>query len=224
MRSARGSQLASIGSPLLARARLVVASLAVVSLAFATAALAAVGPPAPSGNADEPVGSPPGEPGALVLAADADDDEEAAEAAPIDAPILRSVPLVLTRDPFESVRPEPPPSEEINGPPAPTPPTDPTDPSSPGTGPQPPPVGNGTSQDRCVEQGELVCDGRVVTVQSTTSDSAVVRIGDTTYDVTVGQTVADNVTLTDIDASGCAILRFGDQLVRACPGSPGTLK
>lgn len=226
----RPERLQTIGGRALARSRTLVGTLTVTALVLAAVALSFVDAPGSVASDDLAVPAAlPESPSALAAASD--EDAEDVEAQPITTPVLRTVEVVVSRDPFDPVRPEEDKGETAtgngNG-------TDPTTPPANGTGAPPPagngtgappPTGNGTSADRCVEQGELVCDGQVVTVPSTTPSSATVIIGEATYpDVSVGATFAANVTLTAIDESGCAILRFGAQLVRVCPGTAGTLK
>lgn len=126
---------------------------------------------------------------------------------------LQTVEVSLSRDPFDPVRPQKE-DEEAGG----------TGDGAGGNGTSPPPDGNGTSEGRCVEQGELVCDGQVVEVEATTTSGATISVGGVSYSVAVGERFADDFVLTDVDASGCAVLEYLGRALRACPGGSGTLK
>jgi hypothetical protein len=94
--------------------------------------------------------------------------------------------VFLSRDPFARVIPEPaapapaPGESPVPG----TDPGDPTDPTDPGELPS-------TNGEECVQNAELVCNGRVVTVIDIFTDddgtlTAVIRVNDTLYEVVEG--------------------------------------
>lgn len=109
--------------------------------------------------------------------------------------------VFLARDPFEPVRPAP---GEPSPPPGATP--------SPGV-----PPGEG-----CVGNGEVVCDGMVVSLVDVFVDedgrpAAVIQVNTTLYTVHEGDVFADNFRVLAIDPP-CVTLMFGDDTFTLCEG------
>jgi hypothetical protein len=133
--------------------------------------------------------------------------------------------IFLSRDPFEPVVPEDVPTasdgaatpvsdsgnttdpDDDNGA------TEPTD--SDATDPDP--AGSG-----CTRQGEVVCDGRVVSLVDVTTDAdgesvAAVQVDTTIYEVVPGQTFAGSFQLRAIDGQ-CVSMLHGDDGFQLCTG------
>ena len=138
---------------------------------------------------------------------------------------LAVVDVILVRDPFDPVVPEPeeaptddpeaPADPDDPGAPAPTDPTDPADPN--GDAPVPP------GEPRCVGERELVCGGQVVTLEEITNDAdgrpvAVIQVDDFRYVVRPGEPFATGLELVSIE-DGYVRIIFGDQVYRLLLGS-----
>lgn len=113
--------------------------------------------------------------------------------------------VFLARDPFEPVR-EPPAS------PQPSPPANGDDPS----GDAPPPPERG-----CEQRGEVVCNGRVVSlldvVQRDGDALIIVQVGDVVHEVRRGETFANNFVALQIE-EGCVRFLHSDEQFRLCVG------
>ncbi|MFP4148935.1 MAG: hypothetical protein ACLFUG_05220 [Nitriliruptoraceae bacterium] len=203
-----------------------VALLVVLALGGVVTTAAAVDDPASSAGSETETGAVAAPDMVPAATDDASEEEERAPEETAAELALRTVEVSISRDPFDPVRPE---AVDEDGDGAddrePADPDDPSDPADPADPDDPaPPDGDGTSADRCVDQGELVCDGEVVTVVATTATGATVTVGSLTYEVEVGERFGNGFTLVSIDGDGCAVLGFGSQLVRGCPGSAASLK
>jgi hypothetical protein len=167
----------------------------------------------------------------VVAAADLSDvvpaaEEAVAEEAVADAEELLALPLVtyevfLSRDPFQPVVPEVTPVAEGGDAEGETDGSgDDTDGSSGGEDTN---GGGSTDPDApaCTTQGEIVCDGRVISlIDVTTVDGqpvAVIQVDTTVYEVTVGQTFAGSFLVRSIDGTTVTLL-YGDEGIRLLPG------
>jgi|GEM_PF-3740229 len=227
-RASSAGRLTALSGAFAARTRLLVTAL-VVTAVGALAGTAFLTPPPADETTQVLSATEPAEP-VTVPATSADEDrddtgDDADAANDVALSALRTIEVHVERDPFEPVRPER--TVEDRDPSDPADPADPADPSAPDDDddrPVPPPAGNGTTDGQCVDQGELVCGGQVVEVQSTTDSTATITVGGTSYTVNVGERFAEDFILTNIDATGCAIIDYRGQSVRGCPGAPGALK
>ena len=165
----------------------------------------------------------------IAPAADAgDEDDSDVEATDADVAVLRTFEIVLARDPFAPVvpedLPEPPSNNSNNSTPTPSPsdpaaPSDPADPSDPNNSTDP---SNNDDPDRqCTGQEELICNGRVVTldsIQGTGDDQrALIQVDDIVYSVQPGDRFASSFELLRIDGD-CAVFAYGDEVQRLCTG------
>lgn len=133
---------------------------------------------------------------------------------------LAVVEVILVRDPFEPVVPEP----EATTSPAPSAPGDPDDPESP-VSPNDPAPGDPDDTDtnspgtpRCSGERELVCNGQVVTLEEITSDAdgrqvAVIQVNDFRYVVRPGEPFGTGLELVSLE-DGFVLVIFGDQVYR----------
>lgn len=131
--------------------------------------------------------------------------------------------LLLTRDPFEPVRPEP--EEDPSEPSDPSAPSDPSDPSRP-VDPSDPsrpvdpsdPTRPVDPSDPCQPSGDvMVCEGTPVRTLEVLISRARIQVGDVIYEPTLSQVFANDFRLTDIQ-SGCAVITYdGRQTFRQCP-------
>lgn len=139
---------------------------------------------------------------------------------------------VLSRDPFESIRPEPEPEPDPDPGPGPDP-SDPSDPGQPGDPSDPgqpgdpsDPVQPGDPSARCrVSGNEAVCDGVVVTLTELRGNEATVQVDATRFEVEVGMTFASSFELRSVTTS-CATVRYlylgGTEDVTLCLGGAGS--
>lgn len=122
-----------------------------------------------------------------------------------DAPEVpvATVQLLLSRDPFASVRP----AVIVD---------DPTDGQTDGGGTD---GGGGTTipDDPCTGSGEVVCDGQVVALVDVDATTAVVRVDGVVYTVAEGMTFATSYRVVTIDGS-CVTLLYGDDVFTLCEG------
>lgn len=134
---------------------------------------------------------------------------------------------VLSRDPFESIRPEEPtpdPSDpaDPSTPADPSQPGTPTDPSQPGT-PTDPSTPGGDPSAICRVGDEAVCAGIVLTLVEADDAKALIRVGETVYEVEVGDRFAERFVVLGF-GGGCVDLLYdhdGDvERFRLCP--PGS--
>jgi hypothetical protein len=167
----------------------------------------------------------------VVAAADLSDvvpaaEEAVAEEAVADAEELLALPLVtyevfLSRDPFQPVVPEVTPvadGGDAEGE------TDGSGDDTDGAGGGEDTNGGGSTDPdapACTTQGEIVCDGRVISlIDVTTVDGqpvAVIQVDTTVYEVTVGQTFAGSFLVRSIDGTTVTLL-YGDEGIRLLPG------
>ena len=154
-----------------------------------------------------------------------DEDESDVEAINADLAVLRTFEIVLARDPFAPVVPEdlpaPPSNDDNNDNAAPIPPT-PTDPSLPTAPSNSTDPSNNDRPDReCVGQEELICNGKVVTldsIQGTGDDQrALIQVDIIVYSVQPGDRFASSFELLRIDGD-CAVLAYGDDVQQLCIG------
>ncbi len=160
----------------------------------------------------------------VLAAEDSDDDATEDEDAGADAvqPLpVSTLSVAIARDPFDPVRPEPPPDAvadpddptdpaDPTDPTDPVDPTDPTDPTDPGDPPAPPPPDDpDPANGRCQVDDVAVCNGTVVSVLDTGVDSAVFDVDGTTHTVAVGDTFAAQFRLLQV-SGGCARVQHGD--------------
>jgi hypothetical protein len=145
--------------------------------------------------------------------------------------------VFLSRDPFDPVvEPEqevvPVDGTDPNAPPADpnAPPADPNappaDPNAPPADPNAPPLEPGVpvlvpGEPACSGTGEVVCAGQVVTLMDVVSTGeepiAIIQIGATVYEVTVGMRFAEGFVARSIDGS-CVSLLYGDEAFQLCEG------
>ena len=153
-----------------------------------------------------------------------DEDESDVEAVDEEVAVLRTFEIVLSRDPFAPVVPEDqpdPPSNDNNNDaaPAPTDPTDPSDPADPGNSTDP--TNNDDPDRKCIGQEELICEGKVVTldsIQGTGDDQrALIQVDDIVYSVQPGDRFASSFELLRIDGE-CVVVAYGDEVQRLCLG------
>lgn len=201
-------------------------------------------------TADGAVDDPPLSGDAIVLAVE--DDEASTDAGADDAvdadadadaeAVLAEVEVTyeafLNRDPFESVRPEPPADATDGG-------TGDGGTGDGGTGDG----GTGTDgtgdggtgdgdtgdggagdggtgagdDDGCRTNGEAVCDGKVITLLEIDTDGdrplAIIQVDEVVYSVAVGDRFADDFRLTSLQLTPpCVTLMYGDEVFELCVG------
>lgn len=157
-----------------------------------------------------------------------EDDAEAGEDQAADSLTLEDLPgitfeLVITRDPFEPVRPEPvsngnddaangdgtaPNGNDVDG--------NGNDTAPNGDNGRPPP--DPAPGDPCQPDGDLFdCEGNVLRVLEVSEDGARVQVGDVVYEPQVGQAFAQVFVLGSV-RGGCAAITYdGRQTFQACP-------
>ena len=159
-------------------------------------------------------------------AADAgDEDDSDGETTNAEVAVLRTFEIVLARDPFAPVvpedLPEPPSNENNNSAPTPSDPAAPApaDPSDPGNSTDP--SNNDRPDQQCTGQEELICNGRVVTLESIQGSGddkrALIQVDVIVYSVQPGDRFASSFELLRIDGD-CAVLAYGDEVQRLCTG------
>lgn len=169
----------------------------------------------------------------VVAAADLTDAVPAAEEAVAEETVtegedLLALPLVtyevfLSRDPFQPVVPEATPVAEGGDTDGDTDGSGDGDTDGAGGGEDTGSGGGSTDPDApaCTTQGEIVCDGRVISLIDVTSVDgqpvAVIQVDTTVYEVTVGQTFADSFLVRSIDGTTVTLL-YGDEGIRLLPG------
>ena len=134
----------------------------------------------------------------LVLAQGEDEDEDEGEVAQLET-VEVTYDFFLARDPFESIMPEPPPTDPAD-------PDDPTDPDEPTDPSDPVDPDNGV----CQTNQEAVCDGRVVALLDVKEDQATIEVDGTAYVVAPGQSFATNFLLMGFAEGDCVDVLYMD--------------
>lgn len=143
-----------------------------------------------------------------------EDPEEPAEPEEPQPPVTVTYELLITRDPFAPVRPEPEPDEDEDADE-----TDPTDSDEdPANGEEAEDVEDGEELDNLGTPADLS-----IVVLETTSDSAVIQVGDTVFDRDVGETFADGRYQLTAIVDGCARIRdnLSGSVRTICPTESG---
>ena len=183
----------------------------------------------PAGTVVPTDAEPGAEPDTEAAAVDEESPSEELAAAPLEV-----VQVVLSRDPFQTIRPEVPdtvatdPGAPATDGTAPT--TEPVVDAAPGTdGAAPTPVpapegGSGADGQACRTDGEVVCDGVVVSIVETLEPpAAVIEVDGVRYVAVVGDSFAERFRLLSVDGD-CALIQYGDETFRQCIGAAATLK
>jgi hypothetical protein len=110
---------------------------------------------------------------------------------------------------------------------APAPGDDPGDPDGAPVGGGPA-YGDVTTSGTCVGQEELVCDGRVVTLQSVTMRNgervAVVQVDTDIYEVAHGEIFAGSFRVVEFASDGSVLLQYGEAIYPLAASRDGGLK
>ena len=127
--------------------------------------------------------------------------------------------VFLSRDPFESLRPDVVPAPTTTATPRAT--ATPTPGATPTTGVTPTPTPTATEPDGCQQGAQVVCSGRTVALIDVFEDAegagAVVQVDSTLYTVRDGEIFAGSFLVESIEPP-CTTLLFGDDRFTLCEG------